>query len=405
MKLRAHFIVALIYFLLAAVLGFILRLEATSWAFGIPSEYRFVVHAHSHIGLLGWVYLGFSSIIVYAFVDKIKLKNHYSKIFWATQICLLGMLISFPIQGYALFSIIFSTLFLLVSYVFFGFILKHTQAQLKSKKSFILIKHSLFYMVISSIGPWALGGIMSTLGNTSIWYKLAIYFYLHFQYNAWFVLAALGLLLFLLEQSKLKIDDKAFKIFAPLIHIGIIGSFFLSCLWANSHWFLYLLSNLGSIALWIGLYYFWMAVKVPWRDFVSKLSNKHKFLLQFLIFVFLSKLVLQTLSGIPYFAEMAASNLDLVIGYLHWFFLGFVSVFLVFTVLYLKWIKLTNFSVIVYLLAFISTEFFIFYRAGSVMFQWPFLDNLNLYLALGSFLFVVAISTILVENLNPKSKA
>ncbi len=386
-------------------MGFILRLEATAWAFDIPTEYRYVVHAHSHIALLGWVYLGFSSIIAYAYVDKIQIKKHYHKIFWATQICLLGMLVSFPIQGYALFSIIFSTLFLIVSYVFFGFILRHTQPQLKSKKSFILIKHSLFYMVISSIGPWALGGIMTTLGNTSIWYKLAIYFYLHFQYNAWFVLAALGLLVFLLEQSKFDINDSAFKIFIPLIHIGIIGSFFLSCLWANSHWFLYLLSNLGSLALWISLYYFWVAVKVPWRDFVSKLSNKDKFLLQFLIFVFLSKLVLQTLSGIHYFTEIAASSLDAVIGYLHWFFLGFVSVFILFLASYLRWIKLSNFSLSLYLLAFILTEFFIFYRAGLAVFQWPFINYLNLGLALGSFLFVVAISTILIENLNPKSKA
>ncbi|RRO13914.1 hypothetical protein [Flavobacteriaceae bacterium 14752] len=404
MKLRAHFIVALIYFLLVAVLGFVLRLEATSWGFGIPTDYRHVVHAHSHIGLLGWVYLGFSSIIVYAFVDKTKLKNHYSKIFWATQICLLGMLISFPLQGYALFSIIFSTLFLLVSYVFFGFILKHTQAQLKSKKSFILIKHSLFYMAISSIGPWALGGIMSTLGNTSVWYKLAIYFYLHFQYNAWFVLAALGVLVFLLEQSKLKINDFAFKIFVPLIHIGIISSFFLSCLWANSHWSLFLLSNLGSVALWIGLYYFWLSIKDAFLVFYSKLKTKSKFLLKFLVFCFLIKLLLQSLSGIPYFAKIASNNIDVVIGYLHWFFLGFVSVFLLFLASYLKWIKLTNFSVIVYLLAFISTEFFIFYRANSVMLQWPFIDHLNLYLAIGSFLFVLAISTILIENLKSKSK-
>lgn len=273
MTLRQHFISSLFYLLITAVLGFFLRLEATPFSLDIPSPYRFLVHTHSHVALLGWVYLGLSSFIVYFFAKKSKLKSHYRKIFWAIQVAIIGMLVFFPIQGYALFSIFFSTLFLIISYVFFGFILKHSNPELASKKSFLLIKYALFYMVLSSIGPWALGGIMSTLGKESLWYKLAIYFYLHFQYNAWFILAALGLLVFLLEQTKANIENKYFSRFLISFNIGIIATFFLSCLWASSHWSLYLLGNLGNLLLWIGLYYLWKSFKDSLNLFYLKLNQ------------------------------------------------------------------------------------------------------------------------------------
>ncbi|WP_223810320.1 hypothetical protein [Psychroflexus gondwanensis] len=276
---------------------------------------------------------------------------------------------------------------------------------MKLKKSFLLIKYALLYMVISSLGPWALGAIMTTLGSESVWYKLAIYFYLHFQYNAWFVLAAIGLMVFLLERSKVKIENRAFSKFIVLFNIGIVGTFFLSCLWASSHWSLYLLSNLGSLTLWIGLYYLWNSIKSEFSTFYLTLSNQSRFILQFLVLVFLLKLLMQTLSGIPYIAEIATSNLDVVIGYLHWFFLGFISLFLLFLASYLQWIKLSNFNLGLYLLAFILTEFLIFYRATTVVLQWAFLPNLNLYLAVASLLFSVSIIGISLQSIfAPQSK-
>ena len=396
--LKQHFINSLYYFLITAVLGFFLRLESTAFSFDIISNYKYVVHAHSHIALLGWVYLGLSSFIVHFFIKKTKIRQHYIKIFWATQACLIGMLIAFPIQGYAFVSILFSTLFLIVSYIFFGFILKHTKPEFKSKKSFLLIKHALFYMVLSSIGPWALGAIMATLGKASIWYKLAIYFYLHFQYNAWFILAMIGILVFIFEKYSYKIETKSFSKFVYLIHIGIIGSFFLSTLWATSHWSVYLLGNLGSLLLWISLFYLWKSIQMPFKAFYCSLAKQSKFILKFLAFVFILKLIMQTLSGIPFFAEMATANLDVVIGYLHWFFLGVVSLFLLFLSSHLKWIKLSKFSLSLYLIAFIATEFLIFYRAGMVIYRWNYLPNLNNYLAMASFIFSFAVITILAQS-------
>jgi hypothetical protein len=288
--------------------------------------------------------------------------------------------------------------------VFFGFILKHVNAKLKHQKSFTLIKHALFYMVVSSIGPWALGGIMTTLGNQSVWYKLAIYFYLHFQYNAWFVLAMIGIICFILEQNNFPIATKWFTKFLILFHTGVILTFFLSCLWASSHWSLYALGNLGSVFLGLSFIILWKAIQQDFKTFYQTLSSLHRFIFGFIGLVFMGKYTLQTLSGLPYFAEIASSNLDMVIGYLHWIFLGVASLFLLFWASYLQWIRLSKLSVVLYLIAFISTEFLIFYRAGMAAFRWTFLPDLNLYLTYGSLCFSLAIVLVLFETLKAKRK-
>ena len=74
-----------------------------------------MVHAHSHIALLGWVYVALTTLLHYGFVKDAS-NTTYNRVFWSTQGTLIGMLLTFPFQGYALFSIIFSTLFLIMSY-------------------------------------------------------------------------------------------------------------------------------------------------------------------------------------------------------------------------------------------------------------------------------------------------
>ena len=138
------------------------------------------------------------------------------------------MLCSFPFQGYALFSIVFSTLFLLASYWFTWFFLKHTPVALKKTNSYKCMRISLWYLVISSLGPWALGAIMNTLGAQSIWYRLAIYFYLHFLYNGWMLLALVGIVFYIFEQHKIIVSKKAFRNFFWSLNLGVLLSFFLS---------------------------------------------------------------------------------------------------------------------------------------------------------------------------------
>ena len=242
--IRKHIILALGYFFLVALLGVVLRLFSFA---DVPAIFRFLVHTHSHVALLGWVYVGLTSLIYVLFLKDAGIAKVYRKIFWFTQFTILGMLLSFPFQGYALFSIIFSTLFLIASYFFAWMVFTKTPVKFRSRFSYKCIRTSLVYMIISSIGPWALGAIMSTLGSTSIWYKLAIYFYLHFQYNGWFVLALCGMLFFIAENNKLGISRRDFKSFFIYINIAIVLTFFLSVLWTQPNTIFYNLAGIGAV--------------------------------------------------------------------------------------------------------------------------------------------------------------
>src|SRR5690606_25130782 len=179
----------------------------------VPLNYKFILHAHSHTALLGWIYLGLTTLVYKLFLSEAQKPKLYKHIFIFTNICIVGMLVTFPIQGYALFSIIFSTLFLFASYWFSWFAIKYIPKKFRNRFSWKLIKTALLYLVLSSIGPWAIGGVMATLGPESIWYKTSIYFYLHFQYNGWFILALLGFVFYFFEEKGIIFNPQRLKSF------------------------------------------------------------------------------------------------------------------------------------------------------------------------------------------------
>lgn len=186
--LKNQTFIALLYFLLLGVLGWFLRANTF---ISMPISYGNLLHTHSHLALLGWIYFAISILVFKWFISD--LLRVFRIVFWCTQISILGMLFTFPFMGYALWSIVFSTLFLFVSYYFSWLVIRKTPFHLQKNISFQLIKWGLRFLVISSIGPWALGVIMNTLGSDSSWYQNAIYFYIHFLSNGFFVLAILGL--------------------------------------------------------------------------------------------------------------------------------------------------------------------------------------------------------------------
>lgn len=119
---------ALIYFIIAAVFGVALRLTNV---IDLPIEYRNIVHGHSHIALLGWVYVGMIILLSKLYLENSENDRKYKWVIALTHITILGMMIAFPFQGYALFSIIFSSLFLVISYWFIFYFIKNTPIEKK----------------------------------------------------------------------------------------------------------------------------------------------------------------------------------------------------------------------------------------------------------------------------------
>lgn len=386
--------IALGYFLLASSLGILLRLFPIT---NVDAAYKYILHTHSHIALLGWVYVGLTSLIFHLFIKKNEQKK-MKLVFWATQITILGMLFSFPFTGYAIISIIFSTLFLICSYWFYFLFKKYNNLK---KQSYVykFINTSLLFMTLSSIGPWALGMIMNTLGNTSSLYKNAIYFYLHFQYNGWFLFCLLGLFFYFLETIKIKVENNLIASFYKLMVLSCILTLFLSFLWTKPNITIYFLAGLGGIIQLFALGKFYKII-VTYKSKISKHISIYKvWFLKFILLLFASKITLQLLTAFPYFSEIAALVKDFVISYLHLVFLGVTSLSIFFFLRQNKLIKLPKFWIIIYLLGFAFSELLITLKGLNNWLDFPIINNYFTILVIVSALIPIGILGIFISNI------
>ncbi len=387
-------LLALTYFLLLALLGLSLRLFFVT---PLNINYKHIVHTHSHIALLGWVYIGITCLLFKLFLNNQALKKKYSILFWSTQITIIGMLITFPFQGYAALSILFSTLFLICSYWFCWFFLTKTPIESKKTASFKLIKASLWYLILSSIGPWLLGIIINTLGHNSIWYKNAIYFYLHFLYNGFFILALIGIFLKILENHNISMAKKYIRPFLHTINASIVLTLAQSFLWSNTSIVLYIISAIGNLAQIIS---FLLLIKLCVTEKTKSLFSKVTWNLLQLCFILLYiKAALQLISSFPYFSKLANNNIDFIIGYLHWTFLGIISISILSFLKHLNIIKISKTSIFLYLIGFFTSEALIFYKGIMVWQQLSIFNNYYFYLFAISSLIPISLLPLIFTNI------
>ncbi|OYX20178.1 MAG: hypothetical protein B7Z16_06945 [Algoriphagus sp. 32-45-6] len=94
---------ALGFFLVASLLGLTMR---AFYVVEIPVlEYRHILHAHSHLALLGWGFMMLMGAMIVAVDDRSDYVKRYGWWSVALVISLIGMLLSFPVQGYGSVSI------------------------------------------------------------------------------------------------------------------------------------------------------------------------------------------------------------------------------------------------------------------------------------------------------------
>ena len=394
--LKKHIVIAIGYFFIVALLGVLLRLF---YVIPLPFNYRFIVHAHSHTALLGWIYLGLTTIIYKVYLQESSNEAVYRRLFFLTNVCIFGMLITFPFQGYALYSIIFSTLFLFASYYFAWFAFNNVSEKYRNTFSWKIVKAALYYLVLSSLGPWMIGAVTATLGTESIWYKNAIYFYLHFQYNGWFILALLGFFFYVLEQKDLSFNQKNQKQLFLLLQISIVMTLFLSVLWSKPPIIYNILGGIGAI---IQIFVFWKLTTIlrePFQKMKICMDRNCCWLLNSALILLFVKLFLQMASALPFIAELALKYKDFVIGYLHLVLLGVVVNTMLVFLSYFQLLKITRNFVFLYLFAFFSTEILIFYKGLAFWLHLNFLPSYYHLLAGLSCLFPLAVGLLFFKSI------
>ena len=337
-------IVCLVNFLIAALMGLALRYTTIS---STDFNYRFLTHAHSHVAMLGWVYLMLFTLIVHYFIpDKKPVLN---RLFWLTEFAVVGMMVSFPLQGYAAVSITFSTLHIFCSYYFVYLIWKHQK--IENTASRYLLKTSLVFMLLSTVGVWCLGPAVSMLGNTSAFYQIAIQFFLHFQFNGWFLIVVIALFF---HQIQL-IDSKQFRLFFKLLIASTILTLALPVNWFAPHIALYWMNGAGVIIQFVALILFLKLIK-------SKIKAPIKltiYMYRFAIFCYVLKTSLQLVTLIPEVSDVAYQHRNFVIGFIHLTMLGVITGFLFLFILQSKLVthtKLLQFGVYSFVTGFLLTE-------------------------------------------------
>lgn len=335
--------IALLNLLLVAAIGVILRYKI---AFSLPFiDQKYLLHGHSHFAFAGWITHGLMLLLL-GYLAAQKGDVVYKKYRWilnANLVTAYGMLISFPLQGYGLFSIIFSTLSIFVSYAFAIMYWKDLNNLPEKKISHWWMKASLFFNALSSAGAFGLAFMMVTKNSHQNWYLAAVYFFLHFQYNGWFLFACIGLATHKFLNS---VPDVILKKIFWLFAAACIPAYLLSALWLPIPVWLYVIVVMAAFSQLAGGIILAQQIKKQLFFIRLKLNTTAQWLL-FLSAIALSiKLLLQLGSTIPSLSTIAFGFRPIVIGYLHLILLGVITLFLLGFMVAEKYIRLNSMMLI-----------------------------------------------------------
>lgn len=312
--------IPLLYLFLGSLLGVFLR-----WQFIVPTpgiHYTFFLHAHSHIMFLGWIFNVLYIALCHHHIPETK-SRFFHYLFIVLQVLVVGMLISFPLQGYGFYSILFSTLHTLCVIVFIVKFFRQTKDSTSVSVWFARI--ALLFFALSAAGPFSLGYLMSNgLGQSNLYY-CSIYFYLHFQYNGFFLFGIFSLFFNLLERKEVSFDHSSARTFGWILAAACFPTYLLSILWAAPGMIVNIVAGIAAFIQFIALYIL-IELVIRNRSAIKKTINRSSvcFLLITLA-AFALKLLLQASSAFPGIAQMAYELRPVVIAYLHLVLIGIIS--------------------------------------------------------------------------------
>ncbi len=325
--LRRWLSISFLNLLLVAILGVIMRYKI---AFYLPFvEQKHLLHSHSHFAFSGWI----TQTLMVLLIHYLGCKNgpevikKYQWLLYANCITAYGMLVSFIIQGYAFFSISFSTLSIFVAYLFAVVYWKDLNRINEKRISHYWFKAALAFSVLSSIGAFSLAYMMANKILVQNWYLAAIYFFLHFQYNGWFFFAGMGLLVTKLEH--ITTIGKSLKTAFLLFAFACIPAYLLSALWLPFPGIFYVIIVAAVVAQLMGWGIMVKILLKQWPLIKQQFSTYGRLLLLLSAIAFSIKLVLQTGSVHPALSQLSYGFRPIIIGYLHLVLLAVTSIFII----------------------------------------------------------------------------
>lgn len=381
---------------LVAFWGFVLRSKIL---FPIPFvDYRNVISAHSHFAFAGWVGLCLVTLLIYNLLpQQLSQKKFYQFILIGTEISSLGMVAFFPFEGYSATSIFFSSLYIVMNYVFAPVFIKDVLQSVNDKSTRLVSIASVASLLLSAIGPLGIVYILLSKSGDSILYRDSIYTFLHFQYNGFFTLAVVALFFQFLHTKGIAAGHRL-QTFALFLTLSVLPALALSLLWHN-HFIYYVFAAIGAL-------FILLAVRHLIPFFTSFGENKlfssllAKRLGLFALVSLLLKMVLNVGTLIPSLGDAVYGNRPVIIGFLHLVFLGFVTFFILSRLLeagyFTRHQKIIRFPFYVFSFGIIANETLlmlqglgILFKTNSNIFNW-LLWGASIFLLLGAVAIAVA---------------
>jgi hypothetical protein len=326
MNLKRWLQIAFLNLTIVAAIGVILRYKI---AFSFPFvDQKHLLHGHSHFAFSGWVSQALMALVISRLSSsrRTDLFKRYNWILWGNLICAYGMLVSFPLQGYGLFSITFSTCSLLISYCFAAYLWSDIKRCEHKKVCFSWFNAGALFNVLSSLGAFALAYMMATKNLHQNWYLAAVYFFLHFQYNGWFMFAILGLLFERIEDAR--VLPATLRSIFRLFVFACVPTYFLSALWMPMPRIVYILVVLSAVTQIVGWIWSISIIRSNQKIFKQQLHSAPYLIISLSLVALTIKLLLQLGSTIPSLSTLTFGFRPIVIGYLHLVLLGVISLFI-----------------------------------------------------------------------------
>ena len=402
---KPWFNIALLCFVLAALAGCVLRLIFVTDLGAI--NYKYFLNGHSHLAMLGWVFgMLFLYLVAYHLNIDDKRKAFYLRLFVILEITALVMFVSFLFTGYKTLSIILSTVHLLLSYFFAFHFLRDSSSQKGTSLQIRFARTAIWMMIFSSLGVWALGVSMGIGLKGTAFYYGTIQFFLHFQFNGWFLLGALSLLFTQLEPktSETKVWANRFYF---LILLSVFLTFAQAISWSTPLKVIFYINSLGVFVQLAAIYYFIKIISRMKDELFEGFGFREAWLLRIAVFSLCLKVFSQTIVAIPEMAEVSYTVRNFIIGFIHLINLAFLSLLFFAFASKLKWLNVdrvfTRFGLQCAILGIFLTEFalfgqgiFLWLEMGFVAYYYEWIFGFSALLAFGLIL-------ILMDQLRHKS--
>lgn len=315
---------SLFYLLTVAAAGTFLRAFAFIPSLGL--DYQHVLHAHSHLAFLGWVYSGLFLALVYFFLPAGTFAmRRYQRIFWLTQVAAVCMFFAFLFSGYAPASVALLTIHAALVIIFIRYFVKDTKLPGSSPATWFLWVAFISFFV-STLGPMSIPLTKIYGDDDPDLLRMGIHFYLHFHYNGWFIFGIIGLLLKITEREGISLPVRQIRRAFWLMAAGLVPAYFLIVPFVPLPLAAKWIVKLATLLQWAGfamVLYFIADKRVYPR--LSR-ENSGKWLLSISLGFLFLKYTLELVSVVPGITRwINMENRFLTIGYLHLIFLGTVT--------------------------------------------------------------------------------